>query len=35
MDFVDRQEELDWLQEGWESGKPQLRILYVWAETGR
>lgn len=26
--FVDREFELDWLEEGWTSGKAQLRILY-------
>ncbi len=35
MVFVDREEELAWLEEGWASGRPQLRILYGRRRVGK
>lgn len=35
MPFLDRQEELVWLQEGWDSGKAQFRILYGRRRVGK
>ena len=33
--FVDREEELAWLQEGWASGQPQLRVLFGRRRVGK
>lgn len=35
MTFLNRARELKWLQDGWDSGKPQLRILYGRRRVGK
>lgn len=35
MPFLDRQEELVWLQDGWNSGRAEFRILYGRRRVGK
>ena len=35
MDFLDRADELSWLNEGWGSGRAELRILYGRRRVGK